>query len=89
MYLTKKHINDRAIRVFHKAGGNSDSFHALSVDLNILTDNQDALTVYMAVLWNKQDGIAWKAKRFNLALDWLVEHHVLHSTIADRYRRVK
>lgn len=86
MYLTSRHV-DRNVRIFHTARGNPDSFHLIATDMSVMVDNPDALTLYMAILWDKYKEIRWKSKRFNDALNWLVEKGVMHSATAVRYER--
>lgn len=87
MYHTSRHIEDRTVRIFHTNRGNPDSFHLLATDMSVLTENHDALVLYMAILWGKEKEIAWKPKRFNAALNWLSENGVMASAVAVSYER--
>lgn len=88
MYLTSRHIEDRNVRIFHTAKGNPDAFHLIATDMSVMLENADALTLYMAILWDKHTEIRWKPKRFNDALAWLVEKGVMHGATAVRYERI-
>ncbi len=87
MYTSVRTIQEKNMRIFHTAIGCSDSFHLIDFDMQKLTECHDALVVYMAILWNKQDTIRWKPKRFNAALDWMVENKIINPAIRDRYIR--
>jgi hypothetical protein len=55
--------------------------------MSAMTENHDALVLYMAILWGKEKEIAWKPKRFNAALNWLTEKGIMASAVAVSYER--
>lgn len=86
MFATYKYIADR-YRIFHRSDVHSPECHILATDLSILTENDDALVLYMNILWGKHASIRWKPRRFNSALTWMVEHKIMALPTAIRYER--
>jgi len=86
MFTTYRYVADR-YRIFHPSDSLSTGCHILATDLSRLTENPDALVLYMSILWDKHSAIRWKPRRFNAALTWMVEHKIMALPTAIRYER--